>query len=275
MKRLFLLAALLVALPVVLFSGETAYTFGGCEDDCGKCHSLSKDEAQQILVKLKAVNAKAVDVKMSQIRGLWEVSVDDKGKKGILYVGFSKKHVMSGAIFEVETAANKTKETLGGMKQPERFVDVSKIPLADSLVVGDRDAKYKVIVFTDPDCPYCGKLHAELKKIVAERKDMAFYLKLMPLKFHPDAYWKSQSIICAMKSKDSGRSLQILEDNFEKKPVPKPDCETKVVDQTMKLGGELGITGTPTLIMPNGLVVVGAADAKAIIELVLNPGKKG
>ena len=161
-----------------------------------------------------------------------------------------------------------------GSRKPERYVDVSKIPLAGSLVLGDGDAKYKVIVFTDPDCPYCGRLHAELKKIVAERKDMAFYLKLMPLKFHPDAYWKSQSIICAM-TKDSGLSLRMLEDNFEKKPVPKPDCQTKAVDETIKLGGELGITGTPTLIMPNGLVVVGAVDAKAIIELAMKPGKKG
>ena len=37
-------------------------------------------------------------------------------------------------------------------------VDVSQIPVKDALVVGRKDAKTKVIVFTDPECPYCQKL---------------------------------------------------------------------------------------------------------------------
>ncbi len=56
---------------------------------------------------------------------------------------------------------------------------------------------------------------------------------------------------------------------------PKPDCETKIVDETLKPGEELGITGTPTMIMPDGLIVVGVSDAEKIKELVLNPREKG
>ncbi len=269
MSKYIVFACLLaLALSFSLLNGSV-YAFGGCEENCQKCHSLDQKEVQGILAKIKAPDVKVVDIKMSPVRGLWEVTVDDKGARGVMYVGFSKKYIMPGPIYEVETASNKTRETLRGLNEPaDQYVDITKIPVEDSLLVGEKDARYKAIVFTDPDCPFCSKLHAELKKIVSDRKDIAFYLKLMPLKLHPDAYWKSQSIICA-------KSLQRLEENFEKKPIPKPDCKTKVVDETLKLGEELGITGTPTLIMPDGLVVVGGRDADKIMELIINPRKKG
>lgn len=264
-----------IGLLTVLLFRINAYAFGGCEEDCQKCHALEKNEAQQILTKIKAADAKVVDIKMSPIKGLWEVVVEDKGARGVIYVGFSKKYIVKGSIYEVETASNKTRETVREINRPvERYVDVSRIPLDGALLVGDKNAEYKVVVFTDPDCPFCSRLHNELKKIISERKDIAFYLKLMPLKFHPDAYWKSQTMICSLLSGQPEKALRMLEDNFEKRPVPRPECETKAMDDNIKLGGELGITGTPTLVMPDGLVVVGAKDAKAITELVLTPRRK-
>ena len=263
----------LSCLVAIVFSffllNSKACAFGGCEENCQKCHSLEQQEVHGILEKMKAPDVKVLDIKMSPVRGLWEVSVEDKGNRGVMYVGFSKKYIMPGPIYEIDTDSHKTQESPGVINEPaERYVDVARIPVSDALVMGEKGARYKVIVFTDPDCPFCGKLHTELKKIVSERKDIAFYLKLVPLKFHPDAYWKSQSILCA-------KSMQRLEDNFEKKPIPRPDCETKVVDETSKLAEELGISGTPTLILPDGLVVVGGRDADKLKELVLNPKKKG
>ncbi|MEW6108534.1 MAG: DsbC family protein [Nitrospirota bacterium] len=265
MKKLFLLIGLLYSLLYI----PDVHAFGGCEENCQKCHTLENKEVQEILARFNAPNAKVMGIQMSPIKGLWEVSIEDNGKMGIMYIGFSKKYIMGGNIFEVETSANKTNETLSRLNQsPGRFVDTSRILLDNGLLMGDKNAAHKVVVFTDPDCPFCGKLHDEMKKALTERKDIAFYIMLMPLKFHPDAYWKSQSILCS-------RSLKLLEDNFEKKPIPKPGCAAKGVDENIKLAAELGITGTPTLIMPDGLVVVGAIDADTIIKHVLTPAKKG
>jgi thiol:disulfide interchange protein DsbC len=269
MRKYSALACFGAILLVVFICAGSAHAFGGCEENCQKCHTLEQKEVQDILAKMKAPDVKVLDIKMSPVRGLWEVAVDNKGSRGVMYVGFSKKYIMPGPIYEVDTASNKTRESLVGPKEPaDRYVDPAKIPVRDALLLGEETARYKVIVFTDPDCPFCGKLHAELKKVVSENKDIAFYLELMPLKFHPDSYWKSQSILCA-------KSIQRLEQNFEKRPIPKPDCETKVVDETLKLARELGITGTPTLIMPDGRVVVGGRDADKIMDLVLNSKKKG
>ena len=264
MKKLLLT---LVWLSSVIYVSPV-FAFGGCEENCQKCHSLSNQEVQQIFTKLQAPDAKVVDIKMSPLKGLWEVSLDNKGQQGIMYIGFSKKYIVSGPIFEIDTASNKSQESLQKMNnEVRRYVDVSAISLDNALLLGEKDARYKVIVFTDPDCPYCGKLHSELKKVIAENKDIAFYLKLVALPMHPDARWKSESILCS-------KSLQLLEDNFEQKPIPKPACETKAVEDNINLSKTLDITGTPTMIMPDGMLVIGGRDAKTILDMVMHPQKQ-
>lgn len=100
-----------------------------------------------------------------------------------------------------------------------------------------------------------------MKKVLEKRKDIVFYMKLFPLKMHKDAYWKSKSIIC-------NKSLRMLDDNFEKKPIPKTECNTKEVDDNIKLAESLGITGTPTMIMPDGNIYSGTMPADKLIELI-------
>jgi thiol:disulfide interchange protein DsbC len=101
-----------------------------------------------------------------------------------------------------------------------------------------------------------------MKKILEERKDIVFFIKLYPLKMHPAAYDKAKAIVCE-------KSLALLEDAFQNKSLPKPSCDTKVVDETIVLAEkQLGITGTPASIMPDGRIIPGALDSKKLIESI-------
>jgi len=102
-----------------------------------------------------------------------------------------------------------------------------------------------------------------MKKIIEERKDIAFFIKLFPLKSHPAAYEKSKAIVCE-------KSLALLEDAYAGKPLPKPSCETTAVDVSIKLAEKLGVVSLPTLIIPDGRVMPGFRDAKSILSLVGN-----
>lgn len=245
----------------VFICAAPAYSFSesGCDGDCRKCHTLTKEEAGDILKKLHS-NAKVSGVQMSPVKGLWEVTLDDNGKKGIFYTDFSKKFLIAGPIIEINSGANKSQEDLV-QSENNRKIDTSRIPLGNALIIGKRGARKKVIVFTDPECPFCAKLHQEMKKVVAERKDIVFYIKLFPLAAHKDAYWKAKSIIC-------NKSLKLMDDNFEGKPITKTDCATKEIDNNIKLAESLGISGTPTLILPGGKVHVGTLPADKLIELI-------
>lgn len=107
-----------------------------------------------------------------------------------------------------------------------------------------------------------------MKKIVRDREDIAFYIKMFPLKSHPEAYDKSLAIVCE-------KSMKLLEDAFDGKEVKKPrDCETTAVDDTIAIAKEFGITSTPTIIFPDGGMVSGFKDYSAIIEMVDDIARK-
>jgi thiol:disulfide interchange protein DsbC len=101
-----------------------------------------------------------------------------------------------------------------------------------------------------------------MKKIIGERKDIAFYIKMFPLvKAHPGAYEKAKAIVCE-------KSLTLLENAYQEKQLPKQNCETTVVDENIRLSEKLGISSLPTLILPDGKVISGYMDSKALTNLI-------
>lgn len=225
----------------------------GCGQDCASCHNLSNEEASKIL-KIEVDN-----VTQAVAKGLWEINGKQNGRAVRVHMDYGKKYAIVIQNFIPVDTIGKPAE----MKK----VDVKSIPLADSLIIGDPAAKNKVVVFSDPDCPYCRKLHTEMKEVVKQRKDISFHVKLLPLvKLHPQAYEKSKTVLCK-------KSTKLLDDAFEGREVPKAECETKVLDENIKLAETLGITGTPAIILPDGRVVPGYVEAQKLLNLVDTPQK--
>ena len=255
MKKL--IPAFFTALVLTLTAQNPAYAFQGpgCMGECADCHTLTREEAGKLL-KAERFKAEVKDIRMGPVKGLWEVEISRGDKSFIVYVDFAKRYLVENVRFTpIEEI---------GQSPALKKVDPSLVPLDKALVYGDPKAEKRVIIFDDPDCPYCVKLHEEVKKIVAGRKDISFYIKLYPLPIHPEAYDKSKTIVCK-------GSKELLEDAFAGKKLPKPDCETAEVDNNIKLARELGITGTPAIILPDGRLLPGYVPAEAILDLIDNP----
>jgi thiol:disulfide interchange protein DsbC len=125
---------------------DNVFAFAKGEHDCSKCHTLTEEGAKELLSSF-VPDVKILGVKPGPITGVWEVTLDTAGKKGLIYVDFSKKYLISGSFIDAKTKKNITKEKFDSLNK----VDVSEIPLDDALLLGKKDAKIKVIVFDDPD----------------------------------------------------------------------------------------------------------------------------
>jgi len=257
LRTIALVFCIVAVMITILPARSLAFGEGGCgEGNCADCHFIEIRETKEILKDL-VMNVHAVD--FSEVPGLFIVdATGNNGKRGVLYMDFSKSYVIAGNFMSIADKANISQRELIRLRR----VDLTTIPLTDSLVIGDPGAPKKVIVFTDPQCPYCEKLHPELKKVVKTDPSVVFFIKLMPLvKLHPEAYKISKAILCE-------DSLQLLEDSFAGKPVPEPSCESDAVDRTLKLAQELGIGSTPTIILPDGRLAPGYRPAEDILKLI-------
>ena len=256
MRTLHLAVALgiLAALP---FHPQGAFTFPGGEGGgCGDGQSLTREEAASLLAGMVD---NVLNVEQSPVRGLWVVDIVKAGRKLPVYVDCSKNFLIGGQMIRIATKEDLTGERMAKLNEVK--VDVSGIPLEDALVIGNPAAKRKVVVFSDPDCGYCAKLHGEFKTVIEKDPQVAFYVKLYSRNGNPASTEKAKSVICA-------KSLALLDDAYARKPLPAAACKTDAPEETLKLAGRIGVRGTPAMVLPDGRLVPGYRDANALIKLL-------
>ena len=250
-----------IAVSIIVASPSFAMAKDGCSGDCISCHTLTEKDASALLTK---IGATAKSVKQSPSKGLFEVLAEKDGKQGIIFIDYGKKHLLQGMIVSLETLQPVSAHAQD-LPQPKQVtsVDVTTIPVDKAVIMGNPKGSKKLYVFTDPDCPYCRKGHLELKKLAASAPDVAIHVMLFPLPMHPGAYDKSRTVL-------ETKSLELMDNAFDGKDVPKPSKESSktAIDEIIKFANANGISGTPTMVMPDGRIEVGMRDAETLKKML-------
>lgn len=239
---------------IVLLSPSASMAKDACVGECSSCHSLSINEASELI---RPLDLTVRSVALSPLRGLFEVTAERDGKEGLIFIDFAKKFIMQGVMVSVESLKS------GATKILQKN-DIPKLLRVNSVLMGNRDAPKQLVVFSDPDCPYCRKLHAELLKLVKD-EDLAVYIKPYPMDIHPGAYKKAQLIL------ESG-SLDVLNKAFagEDLPDPKDVNNRAAVDDVISLAKSLELQGTPAILLPGGKIEIGFRSVETLKRLLKN-----
>lgn len=113
----------------------------------GKNSQLSIKEARSALQAIDA-NINVISTSRTAIGGFWEVVIKTSdGKNQIVYLNKDKNILFAGSLFDLDTRQNLTAQRLEDLNR----VNVASIALDDALVLGNRKAPNRVIVFDDPD----------------------------------------------------------------------------------------------------------------------------
>ena len=240
----------LFLLFISFFSIMPAYAANDSSTPAGQ--QLTKEAA---IKALKGIQGEVLTVTPAEMPGLYLVTMKMQGKTVPIYMDSTGSYLFTGNIIRLKDRKNLTEAHYQRLNP----VDISTIPLDDALILGGPQATQHIIVFTDPHCPYCSKLHKVLEEAVKQTPDLAFYNKLIPLK--PSSKQATKTILC-------NKSLEQLEQAFAGKSLPEPNCETDVAEKNLKLAQQLGIHGTPTLILPNGQVAPGYKPLDELLKLI-------
>lgn len=160
--------------------------------------------------------------------------------------------VFGGVFYDMKNQIDLT----APMKKLAQMIDVTKLPLENTITREVGKAENTLYVFTDPLCPFCKKLEAELVKL----DNVRIHTFLTPLtSLHPDAKEVSARILCA---KDKAQAFEDF--MLRGKEITEPaKCQT-TLEANERLMSELGIKGTPTIFFENGERATGAMTTEAI-----------
>jgi thiol:disulfide interchange protein DsbC len=216
----------------------------------------ASQDASQLLERLQALypSTRISAIHPTAWPGVFEVAMG----ANLAYVDATGRYFLFGHLYDMRQQRDLTAERNDAMAR----IDFGILPLADALTeVRDKGTR-TLAIFSDPDCPYCRRLEAELRRL----DDVTIHTFLMPLaSLHPGAHAKAVSVWCAADPLSTWQAL-MLRDALP----PEADCPHPV-DRNIALGERLGINGTPTLVAGDGRVLAGAASREQIESWLSGP----
>ncbi|WP_331774120.1 DsbA family protein [Sulfurospirillum sp. 1612] len=201
-----------------------------------------------------------------------KVDVTGHGSVNAHDILFSNGEMVTPDLMNVQTGHN-YKDSLS-LKVTSAYYQ------ANHLIAGTMDAKNKVVVFSDPLCPFCRRaLPGIIKKAQAEPKKIAlFYYQFPLLALHPASDVVSKAMIVAKREGIKDVELKIYESDYKKYFTVKEKNAQKILDginailktsitpsqiqdaslkkviqSDMKMGNNVMVQGTPTLFVNGNL----------------------
>jgi thiol:disulfide interchange protein DsbC len=164
------------------------------------------------------------------------------------YASSDGRYLLRGELFDLTTGRDLTEDARRAdrLDAIQTFGDVNTIEFA---VPTSAPKKAIVTVFTDVDCGYCRRFHSQIRDYNA-RGITVRYLAWPRSGPGSESWRRAEGVWCA---KDRAAALTAAKLG---QAVPPGSCDSQV-GREYKLGVELGVHGTPTLILPDGELLAG------------------
>lgn len=165
----------------------------------------------------------------------------------LVYMTADGKHVVKGEIIEIQSGKNLTVAT----KNAIRIGAINALGEDSMLVFAPKkeQVKHTISIFTDVSCPYCAKIHSEVPELV-KRGIKVRYLAFPRAGIGSTVYDRMVSVWCADDPQ------QAMTDAKAGKSVVPKKCPNPIRDHYV-MGQQVGVKGTPTIILEDGTVLPG------------------
>lgn len=191
-------------------------------------------------------------IRPAEALGLYELVAAD----GIVYADPSGEHLFIGQIVETATRRNFTNERWTALNR----VDFDTLPFEKAIKTVHGKGTRRIVVFADPDCPFCQELETEL----AKQDDLTVYTFLYPLEnTHPGATRRAHQLWCAPEHAQAWSTWML-----QRHMPPEHECADDPIATLATLGDRLHIQSTPTIIFQSGARATGLPATDALVELL-------
>lgn len=185
--------------------------------------------------------------------GLYEVVTDSQ----VIYVNETVTLLFQGEMIDLDRGVNLTETRQSGIHMGLiNDLGEDKMLVYKSKTPSDRT----VTVFTDINCGYCRKLHAEIDTLLEAGVNVRYLM-------FPRAGLESESRVALESVWCSDDPQTAMTDAKSGIPISPISCDTPV-EEHYKLAEQVGLRGTPLIYLDNGTSIPGYREAKVLVEMI-------
>jgi len=219
--------------------------------------AIDTDIEQSIIDKLQQAvpQIPMVGIQQSPLAGLYEVTL---GNGERVFVSEDGNYFVAGDLFQL--GENGLVNLTNAKRDLIRADRIAAVDSSDKITYSPETKKASITVFTDVDCGYCQKLHREMANYLDAGIEVS-YLAYPRAGVGSSSYDKIVKAWCAEDKNDAMTRLK------SGQSVDSASCDNPVADQ-YKMAVDLGIRGTPAIILESGQLVSGYRPAAELEEIL-------
>jgi thiol:disulfide interchange protein DsbC len=164
----------------------------------------------------------------------------------IAYISADGRYLLQGDLIDLDEEVNLSEQD----RNEARLEMLAAIPEKDMIVFSPEVVRFSVTVFTDIDCTYCRRFHSQIDEYLAQGIKVRYLL--YPRNGPATESWgKAEKVWCA-DDRSEALTLAKLDRKFETQ-----SCDTSAVQKHYATGQDVGLRGTPAIVLQDGTLVSG------------------
>ncbi len=237
------LSTIAAVLGFTIMSGINAFACGmpGCSTETSSAISGGEPARLQLKIVKKKLSTLGLTGNVSlvkEIPGLIEID----GQKGATYfTDVNARYLIVGHLLDPIARRDLTRDRQNQLKIGTLKTAIQKRQLIEG---GDLSAKNAIVVFTDPDCPFCRRLETGLM----DHSGVKAYYVMSPLvQLHPLAEEHTKAIMCSKNMNQALESVMLRNQIPQTNKCANPHYADMRAEHA-RLSQLYHVNGTPTLV---------------------------
>jgi thiol:disulfide interchange protein DsbC len=164
----------------------------------------------------------------------------------IAYVSADGRYLLQGDLIDLDQNINLSE----AVRNDSRRDLMSAIPDEDVISFSPAEVKYSVSIFTDVDCTYCRRLHSQIDEYLAYGIEIRYLM--YPRNGPTSPAWATAEEVWCSTDRNGALTAAKADRNFAS-----TNCDASIIDHHYQLGQEVGLSGTPAIVLNDGTLISG------------------
>ena len=177
----------------------------------------------------------------------------------IAYVSGDGRYLLQGDLIDLDTEVNLSEVSRNGARR-----DLLASLDQDQLITfSPAEVKHTITVFTDVECTYCRRLHSHIDEYLAHGIEVRYML--YPRYGPASQSWNTSEEIWCATDRNKALTAAKLDRKFESSA-----CDASIVQDHYLLGQQVGLSGTPAILLADGTLISGYLPPDTLIDRLEN-----
>lgn len=164
----------------------------------------------------------------------------------VAYISADGRYLLQGDLVDLDTQVNLSES----VRTEARRQLISSVTDEQAIVFSPAEVKYSIAVFTDVDCTYCRRLHAQIDEYLALGIEVRYLM--YPRNGPASRAWSTAENVWCAADRQNALTMAKLDREFETSK-----CDASIVQDHYVMGREVGLSGTPAIVLDDGTLIGG------------------